>query len=199
MIDAANQEPRSPHLADWIRLALHTGCRKGELLGLEWGRVDLHQRVIHLEARHNKSKRRQTIPLNEEARNAILSRARFRAQYCPSTPWVFSDKAGQRIKDIKKGFASACRRAGITDFRPHDLRHTCASWLVMRNVPLATVKAVLRHGSIVVTERYAHLAPESARGALALLDAPGVKPASESKTAITSRYRHVGSAAAEKE
>jgi integrase len=183
----------------WIKLALHTGCRKGELLGLEWQRVDLHQRVIHLEAHHNKSKRRQTIPINEEARNALISRARFRTQYCPSTPWVFADKAGRRIKDIKKGFATACRRAGITDFRPHDLRHTCASWLVMRNVPLATVKAVLRHSSIVVTERYAHLAPESARKALALLDNRDVEPAPEGKTAFTSRSLHVGSAAVKME
>jgi hypothetical protein len=69
----------------------------------------------------------------------------------------------------------------------------------MRNVPLATVKAVLRHSSIVVTERYAHLAPESARKALALLDNRDVEPAPEGKTAFTSRSLHVGSAAVKME
>ena len=69
-----------------------------------------------------------------------------------------------------------------------------SSWVVMRRVPLATVKAVLRHSSIVVTERYGHLAPESARGALTLLDEPGVRPAS-----VDARFRHAGSAASEKE
>lgn len=170
LIQAAKQEPRAPHLADWIQAALYTGCRKEELLGLEWSRVDLTQNSIYLEAVHNKSRKRQSVPLNEQAREAILNRARFRAKHCPDSPWVFCNKAGQRIKDIKKGFASACRRVGIEDFHPHDCRHTLASWLVMEGVPLATVKAVLRHSSITVTEKYAHLAPESARDALGILN-----------------------------
>jgi integrase len=173
LIIAAGQEPRSPYLADWITVALHTGCRKGELLGLTWDRVDLHRGVIYLEAEHNKSRQRQSVPLNSIAKTALNRRAAFRAEYCPETAWVFCEKSGTPIQSIRKGFQTACRRADIQDFRPHDCRHTCASWLVQQGVPLSTVKEVLRHSSITVTERYAHLAPENARSAVSVLEGLG--------------------------
>lgn len=169
LIEAVRKEPRAPYLADWIQAALYTGCRKQELLGLEWSRVDLQQRVMFLDAEHNKSRKRQSVPLNQLALEAFNSRAKFRAEHCPASPWVFSDKEGNRIANIKRAFSSACRRAGICDFKPHDCRHTLASWLVTDGVPLTTVKEVLRHSSIAVTERYAHLAPETARNALEAL------------------------------
>lgn len=170
LIHVARKEPRAPHLADWIQAALFTGCRKEELLGLEWERVDLQKNTLYLEAHHNKSKRRQSVPLHPMAREAILSRARFRMEHCPGSPWVFCTRGGDRIKDIKRAFASACRRAGIVDFTPHDCRHTLASWLAMGGVPLAAIKDLLRHSSITVTERYAHLAPETARKGLDTLN-----------------------------
>ncbi len=170
LIAVARDEPRAPHLADWIQAALHTGCRKDELLGLTWDRVDLRAGTLYLEAVHTKSKRRQSVPLNQQAREALLSRARFRAAHCPQSPWVFATKAGERILDIKKGFTTACRKAGIENFRPHDCRHTLASWLVMEGVPLRTVKEILRHSSITVTEQYAHLEPMVARAGVEVLD-----------------------------
>ena len=63
------------------------------------------------------------------------------------------------MKNIRRSFKSACNRAGIENFRIHDLRHTFASWLVMEGVPLFEVSKLLRHASIQMTERYAHLAP----------------------------------------
>ena len=89
LIEAAESEPKAPHLADFIRLALHTGMRRGELLGLEWQRVDLHGGLIHLEGRHTKAGKRRSIPINREARIALINRARFRAEYCPASLWVF--------------------------------------------------------------------------------------------------------------
>jgi integrase len=170
LIRAAETDPRAPHLPDFIRLAVHTGCRKGELLGLEWRRVDLQGNLIHLEAEHTKTGRRRAVPLNREARAAIISRARFRAQHCPASPWVFCRKDGSRIADVKRSFATACRRVGIEDFRIHDLRHTCAAWLVKKGVPLVEVRDLLGHRTIQITERYAHLAPENVRAAVARLD-----------------------------
>ncbi len=180
LIQAAENEPRAPHLADFIRLALHTGCRKGELLGLEWQRVGLQEALIYLEPRHTKTKERRAVPLNGEARTALLNLAQFRATHCPESPWVFCHKNGQRILNIRKGFTTACRRVGIQDFHPHDLRHTCAAWLVTAGVPLPEVRDLLGHSTIQMTERYAHLAPENVRAAVGVLDGS------------ESRFGHVG-------
>lgn len=158
------------HLADFIRLALHTGCRKQELLGLEWSRVDLHARQFYLHGGHTKTGKRRTIPLNREAYAAIISRARFRAEHCPDSPWVFAHEDGKRIRDVKRSFGTACGNAGIRDFRIHDLRHTCAAWLVSAGVPLTEVRDLLGHSSVKMTEKYAHLAPENVRAAVAVLE-----------------------------
>jgi len=71
---------------------------------------------------------------------------------------------------VKKGFRSACAKAGLQDFRIHDLRHTCAAWLVSEGVPLSEVRDLLGHASITMTERYAHLAPDRVRSAVAKLE-----------------------------
>ena len=173
MIVAAESNAR--HLADFIRLALNTGCRKQELLGLEWNRVDLRSDLIILEAVHTKTAKRRSIPLNQRARMVLLNRANFRAMYCPGSPWVFAHKDGSRIKDVKRSFKTACDRVGITDFRIHDCRHTCAAWLVSDNVPLTAVRDLLGHTTIKMTERYAHLAPENVRLAVATLDGKEVR------------------------
>jgi hypothetical protein len=110
------------------------------------------------------------VPLNAPAREAIAVRAAFRAQHCPASPWVFWDVDGNRVQSIKRSWATACRRAGIEDFRIHDLRHTCAAWLVSAGVPLTEVRDLLGHSTVRMTERYAHLAPENVRAAVARLE-----------------------------
>lgn len=170
LIREAEQEPKSPHLADFIRLALNTGCRKNELLKLEWERVDLKENRLYLEGQHTKNGKRRLIPLNVEARQALLGRARFRAQYCPDSPWVFAHRSGERVQYMQNGFGAACARAGIKDFRVHDMRHTFASWLVSAAVPLAELRDLLGHSTIEMTERYAHLAPDNHVRAVSVLD-----------------------------
>jgi integrase len=83
---------------------------------------------------------------------------------------VFGHPDGRRITDIKKSFTTACRRAGIEDFRVHDLRHTFASWLVMEGAPLTEVRDLLGHTTVRMTERYAHLAPDNHRSAIERLN-----------------------------
>ena len=170
LLSVSGEDKRSQHLQPFIRLALHTGCRKGELLKLNWVRVDLQAGLIRLEAEHTKTGKRRAVPINSEARKALLDRLRFRAEHCPESPWVFCNKDGCRVKDVKRSFATACRRAGILDFRIHDLRHTCAAWLVSAGVPLAEVRDLLGHQTIQMTERYAHLSPENIRQAVKLLE-----------------------------
>lgn len=170
LIREAEKDCKSVHLADFIRLALNTGCRKNELLGLSWDRVDLHDDRLFLEGTHTKSGKRRVVPLNVEARGAMLNRFRFRAEFCPGSLWVFAHKSGERVKYMQNGFQAACKRAKIEDFRVHDLRHTCASWMVQQGVSLSEVRDVLGHSSIEMTERYAHLAPENLRSAVSVLD-----------------------------
>jgi len=153
------KKSKASHLHDFIQLALSTGARSGEFLHLEWDRVDLNENHIYLGAIHTKSARPRVLPLNQEARQALISRAAFRAKHCPDAPHVFVDNKGQRITSLKTAFRTACNRAGIDDFRIHDLRHTFASWLVMKGVPLLDVSKLLGHSTIKMTERYAHLEP----------------------------------------
>lgn len=170
LLSAAKQQAKAPHLAPLITVALHTGMRRGEMLGLEWSRVDLQANLIYLESHHTKAKKRRSVALNQTARAAILTQARFRATHCPDARWVFCTREGNRIASVKRSFATACRVAGIVDFRFHDLRHTCAAWLVQAGVPMAEVRDVLGHCTLAMTERYAHLAPENLRAAVAHLD-----------------------------
>lgn len=170
LIEEASKEIKAPHLADFIRLAINTGCRKNELLKLTWDRVDLAVGHLRLEGENTKTGKRRIVPLSVPARMALENRARFREQHCPASPWVFSHKDGNRLQDVRNGFGSACERAGITNFRIHDLRHTCASWLVSAGVPLFEVKELLGHSSIEMTERYSHLAPENLNRVMEVLD-----------------------------
>ena len=71
---------------------------------------------------------------------------------------------------VKRSLTTACQRAGIEDYHIRDMRHTCAAWLVTAGVPLAEVRDLLGHSSVKMTERYAHLAPENVRAAVALLE-----------------------------
>lgn len=170
LIAVAESEYRCPYLGDMIRVALHTGCRAEELKGLEWSRVDLDARLIILESQHTKAGRRRSVPLNDIAYDAIVARIRFRAEFCPTSPWVFARKNGDRVASVKTAFNTACEKAGITNFRFHDLRHTCAAWLVSAGVSLTEVRDLLGHASITMTERYAHLHPNRVREAVAVLN-----------------------------
>jgi integrase len=79
--------------------------------------------------------------------------------------------AGRRgLGQIRTGFEQACKRARIEDFVFHDLRHTFASWLVMRGRPLKEIQELLGHRDFKMTLRYAHLAPGRLREAVASLD-----------------------------
>jgi len=88
----------------------------------------------------------------------------------PANPWVFCRKDGSQILSVRRSFLAACRTAGLKDFRIHDMRHTFAAWLVSDGVALTEVRDLLGHSTVKVTERYAHLAPENLRKAVARLE-----------------------------
>jgi len=86
------------------------------------------------------------------------------------TMFSYNSKVGKPYKDVKRSINSACRRAGISGFIFHDLRHAFASHLVMAGVDLTTVKELLGHKTIAMTMRYAHLAPSHKVKAVNILD-----------------------------
>jgi integrase len=154
----------APYLKPIVQTALYTGMRKQELLGLTWDRSDLTHGYIELDNTKNGEKRH--IPISSALRPILEELAAANMDGCRH---VFHDKEGRRYQDVKRGFPGACKRAGITDFTFHDLRHTFASHLVMAGVDLTTISKLLGHKSLTMTLRYAHLAPEHLSNAVELL------------------------------
>ncbi|WP_081255218.1 site-specific integrase [Pseudomonas putida] len=136
--------------------------------------------TIYLEGVHSKAGKRRSIPLNDGAVNALKQMMAFRADPCPATPWVFARGNGERVMCLRTGFNKACATAGIEDFTIHDLRHTCAAHLISAGVALAEVRDLLGHSTVMMTERYAHLAPARVRDAVRVLDQARERPSSRS-------------------
>lgn len=172
LISVAKQNVHAPWLADFIELGLNTGMRKMEMLACEWARVDLVNQCIHLYPEHQKNRRYGTVALNEAARKVLLRRRSWIAEHCAGSPWVFPSRKNrmQHMIEVKNPFKHACEAVGLHDFRPHDLRHTFASWLVQAGVSLSELKEVMRHADIKQTEQYAHLCDNIAHRVVAVLD-----------------------------
>lgn len=111
------------HLVPIVRFALATGCRMREVLHMEWTRVDFDRRVAWLDPGTTKNGDGRGIPLN---RDAILALRSVQSQH---RRWCFTYQ-GRRMDAIGSAWKRSLRRAGIENFRFHDLRHTWASWHV---------------------------------------------------------------------
>jgi integrase len=142
-------------------LARDTGLRRGEVLKLSWGSVDFNRRLLTIEGRNAKSRQTRHVPLNEEAMSVLRL-------------WREQSGTGARVFGVTTGFQTAwekvLKRARISKFWWHDLRHHFASRLVQKGVPLNTVRDLLGHGSVGMPLRYAHLAPDQRREAVAKLN-----------------------------
>lgn len=154
-------------LKDMIRVGLCTGLRRGELLALRWRDVDLEHGFLTVANRgtfKTKSGSERRLPVVGDAFEVLQRRyvARLESEAVADGP-VFTDGCGLSIKPDRasRRLKKFLRLAKLDeDLHFHSLRHTCASWLAMRGVPLRTIQAILGHSSITVTERYSHLSPE---------------------------------------
>lgn len=154
------------HLKPIIILALNTGMRKGEMLGLKRENVDFNRDIIYIT--DSKDGKAAWIHMNQTARNAILSSIKH-----DDSEYVFAKPGGMSYGNVRTAFEKACKRAEIKNFRFHDLRHTFASHLVMSGVDLNTVRELMRHKSMAMTLRYAHLSSDHKKRAVAVLDKIG--------------------------
>ena len=151
------------HIKPIVIIALNTGMRKGEILDLSWSDVDMDNRVLTIKRTKNNESR--TVPINETIYK-MLGSLRDGSNGQP----VFANKDGNPYRDIKHGFARAVQRAGIEDFRFHDLRHTFASRLVMAGVDIRTVQQLIGHKDIRMTMRYSHLSDAHLKEAVKKLE-----------------------------
>ena len=154
---------QNTHLRSIVTLAVHTGMRKGELLGLTWDRIDFARGVMKLEK--TKTGRRREVPMNRAAYDALSALPGPK-----DAGRLFRKTSGAAWGSIRTAFERACRAAGLENFRFHDLRHTAASQLLMRGATLPEVRDVLGHSDLKMTLRYAHLSPAHLRSAVARLD-----------------------------
>ena len=154
-------EACSTHLKPIVLTALHTGMRKGEILNLKWSQVDFTNMVIKVE--NTKSGKPRFIPINGYLLEELM---RLKKQSGKSNYVFLYPDSGKPLKDVKRSFPGAVRRSGIRELRFHDLRHTFASRLVAKGVDLITIKELLGHHSVRITERYTHSYSEQKKRAV---------------------------------
>lgn len=155
----------NPLLNWFVRLSLATGLRSGQLLRLRWDNINFDRALLQFHGPSSKTRKILVLPLSSAAQAALLEvrEAQTLARY--TGPWVFAAPGTQtgHILSLKKSFHLAKTRAALPHLRIHDLRHTYASWLVQRGVPIYTVQRLLGHSRIESTVRYAHLDVEHLR------------------------------------
>ena len=144
---------RALHLA--LVMALCTGARRMEVWGLGWSEVDL--KAGHIKFLQTKNDDRRSVPLDGTTLGLLGDHARLRRI---DSDRVFpSKKDPTKPMDFRRPFQQVLARAGIEDFSWHDLRHSCASYLAMKGVPLRTIAEILGHKTLQMVYRYSHLSP----------------------------------------
>ena len=146
---------KHPYLYTVVVLALSTGARKMELLTLRWPDVDLQRGSIALH--DTKNKERRALSLTGYALELMRDHAKIRRI---DTDLLFPSRDGRKPKGIFPDWNVAVKKAGITDFRFHDLRHTFASYLSMNGASLVELAEALGHKSYDMVRRYAHLSEQ---------------------------------------
>lgn len=140
-----------------IKMALMTGMRKMEMLNLTWQNIDLKARLIHVE--ESKNGERRSIPISDSLMRELKAIEERNS----------NEKVFKKIKSLYYLFERLLKKSEIENFHFHDLRHTFASWLAIKGVSLYTIKELLGHKSIIMTQRYAHLSPDSRQNAVNMI------------------------------
>lgn len=159
-------------LHDMSLLALHCGLRAGEIFNLSWDCIDFERGSVRL--KDTKSGRGRVVFMTERVRNMFERRS----ETADGRGLVFPARTGSQSQEVSNTFAAVIERMGfnkgIMDRRDrlvfHSLRHTFASWLVEAGTDLFTVRELLGHSSLSMTERYSHLSPGTLQAAAKRLD-----------------------------
>jgi integrase len=165
---------RSQTLGTFLRVALLTGMRSGEITGLTWGQVDLARRVLTVGRAKTASGTGRQIPMNAQLFAVLSMHAEWftlrfgdtRAEYFlfPFGKPTPNDPA-KPITDITGAWEALRKRAGV-QCRLHDLRHTAATKMAEAGVPESTMLALMGHMSRAMLERYSHIRMAAKRDAV---------------------------------
>lgn len=140
------------HLYLLVLLAITTGARQGEILSLRWKDISIRERRAYV--RHTKNGEPRVLPLVD----AVIEELRILPRPIDDSMLAFhSSQDVHKPFEFRKHWNAAVKAAQIKDFRFHDLRHTCASYLAQNGASLLQVADVLGHRQLEVTKRYAHL------------------------------------------
>ena len=138
-----------------VVLALHTGARQGELLGLRWADVDLDRQPPRVVFHDTKNGERRAAPLSAAAVTLLRDRHRTRR---PDAALLFANpQSPTKAPFPRAAWEAALATAEIEDFTFHDLRHTFASYLAQNGATLMQIAEALGHKTLQMVRRYAHL------------------------------------------
>lgn len=138
-----------------VLFALTTGMRRGELFGMRWEDIDLERRVAVLQ--NTKNGDRRSVPIVPEVAQLLREHGRVRKL---GNDQIFASDGSAEVWLFDKAWYNALSTARIKDFRFHDLRHSCASYLAMSGATTAEIAAVLGHRTLQMVKRYAHLSDQ---------------------------------------
>ncbi|MGZ8094993.1 MAG: tyrosine-type recombinase/integrase [Methylosarcina sp.] len=139
------------HLEAMARFTLATGLRESNVTGLQWSQIDMLRRCAWIHADQAKAEKAIGVPLNDEALAIIQLQVGRHDMY------VFTYEGEPVTRANNHAWRKALVRAGISDFRWHDLRHTWASWHVQNGTPLHVLKELGGWAELTMVLRYAHL------------------------------------------
>jgi integrase len=145
---------RNPNLFPIVSLALMTGMRHGEIVGLRWKEIDFVNRTVTLNQTKNGDRR--VIPLTGEMEQIFKNCWTYGEEKERLIFRSTKDIVDEKRASIREAFENALHRAGITNFRFHDLRHTAASYMAMAGATQGELMTILGHRSPSMTRRYAH-------------------------------------------
>ena len=152
---AACKDSANTQLASIVQLLLLTGARKSEILKARWSNVDLERRALFLP--DTKTGKPRYVPLSSSAVKVIKGLRRW--DHCD---WLVPSPVTRKpFTDLKRPWDTARDKAGLSDVRIHDLRHSAASFMVNSGVDLYAVGKILGHSSPDTTQRYSHLSQET--------------------------------------
>jgi integrase len=145
---------RRDHIRSVVTIALNTGMRRGEILGLQWEHVNFLARTVFIAK--SKTGRTRTIPMND----IVFKELMMLKQDAGPKEFVFSNsRTGINIDSIKTGWRNACEDAGLVNLRFHDTRHTFATRLRANGVHEWDIRDLLGHASVRMTSVYTHQTP----------------------------------------